>query len=111
MPSKFPVQRLRALQPDKVAEIAASMRDLGRQLQPIMVRLRPGEFHIKKYLLVAGLHRIEARKKNDEKTILATIIDVDAKAAELVEIDETRRGPISRRQSAKSWLSNASRTY
>ncbi len=59
--------------------------DVVGQLQPILVR--PGRDG--KYVLVAGLHRIEGRKKNGSKTILATVVeDMDADQAELAEIDE-----------------------
>ena len=78
------LKRWRDFQPAKAAEIAASMDVVG-QLQPILVR--PGRDG--KYVLVAGLHRVEGRKKNGSKTILATVVeDMDADQAELAGIDE-----------------------
>ena len=75
------LKRWRDFQPAKAAEIAASMDVVG-QLQPILVR--PGRDG--KYVLVAGLHRIEGRKKNGSKTILATVVeDMDADQAEIDE--------------------------
>ena len=52
------IHRLRALRPDKVDALAQSMTDQGL-LQPIVVRPHKGGG----YLLVAGLHRLEAAKK------------------------------------------------
>jgi ParB-like nuclease domain len=77
-------KRLRGLRPEVVDQLAGSMEHMG-QLEPILVR--PG--HVKKYLLVAGAHRVEARKKMGGSTILAVVTAmVDADDAELVEIDE-----------------------
>jgi protein gp37/ParB-like chromosome segregation protein Spo0J len=84
---EVPDKRLRQLQPEKVDQIAESMRDAG-QLQPIGVRPNKGGHYVKIYRLVFGLHRFEAVKKNGWPTILATIVDMDTDAATLAEIDE-----------------------
>ena len=78
--------RLRALRPEMVDEIAESFKTLG-QLQPIVVRqVKPSKICVANYVLVAGAHRLEAARKLKWKTIAAVVIDgVDA---ELAEIDE-----------------------
>ena len=76
--------RPRALRPDAVEELMASMKINGL-LQPIV--LRPAE--TTGYWLVAGLHRLEAARKLQWESIAATIFDgMDADQAELAEIDE-----------------------
>ena len=76
--------RLRALRPDAVEELMASMKINGL-LQPIV--LRPAESS--GYWLVAGRHRLEAAKKLKWDSIPATVFDgMDADHAELAEIDE-----------------------
>jgi hypothetical protein len=78
--------RLRPLRPEAVDEIADSFKTLG-QLQPIVVRqVKPSKISVANYVLVAGVHRVEAARKLGWKTIAAVVIDgVDA---ELAEIDE-----------------------
>jgi ParB-like chromosome segregation protein Spo0J len=75
--------RMRKLQLDKVAEIAASIAARGLLIQPIVVRRRGAG-----YDLVVGHHRLEAARKCGHDTIRATILDVDADEAQFVEIDE-----------------------
>jgi N6-adenosine-specific RNA methylase IME4 len=76
--------RMRALRPEKVAEIAESIQTQGL-LQPIVVRPRGrGSFW-----LVAGRHRLEAVRELDLDRISAVVLDgLDADAALLAEIDE-----------------------
>jgi ParB family chromosome partitioning protein len=75
--------RLRALNPDRVAEIADSMRN--RLLQPIVLRTGRGNG----YHLVAGRHRLEAAKLLKWPSIRAVVFEgMKANAAELAEIDE-----------------------
>jgi hypothetical protein len=77
-------ERLRALQPERVETLVASIADVGL-LEPIVVR--PNEFN--SYLLIVGRHRVEAAKTLKWGSITATIIDgISADAAELAEIDE-----------------------
>jgi hypothetical protein len=79
-----PPDRLRALQPDKVDELAKSIGRAGLQ-HPIRVRVKNGGG----YELIAGRHRLEAARKLDHKTILAGVVeDIDADQARLDEIDE-----------------------
>jgi N6-adenosine-specific RNA methylase IME4 len=77
--------RMRALRPEKVDEIAESIRAQRRLLQLIVVRPRGrGGFW-----LVAGWHRLEAARALDLDSVLAVVRDdLDADAALLVEIDE-----------------------
>jgi ParB-like chromosome segregation protein Spo0J len=62
-----PVKRRASLDQKRVDEIAASMLDKGQQA-PILVRA--GGF-----VLVEGLHRLEAAKTLGEKTIVGFIGD------------------------------------
>ena len=77
-------ERLRALRPDRVAEIAESMQANGL-LQPIVLRTGEGNA----FWLVAGRHRFEAAKLLKWDSIRATIYEgMDSDRAELAEIDE-----------------------
>jgi hypothetical protein len=79
-----PLERLRALQPDKVDAIAESMKTLG-QLQDVLLRERPGHG----YWLVAGYHRLEAARKLKWDLLRCVVLEgVSADQAELAEIDE-----------------------
>jgi ParB-like chromosome segregation protein Spo0J len=79
-----PPERLRALRPAVVKELAESMKARG-QLQAIVVRPRGQNG----YWLIAGRHRYEAARKLKWPKIRATILEgVKADAAELMEIDE-----------------------
>jgi N6-adenosine-specific RNA methylase IME4/ParB-like chromosome segregation protein Spo0J len=78
-------ERHRMLRPDNVDAIAESMKAQG-QLQPIVVRERPGG---RGYWLIAGRHRLEAAKKLKWETIRCEVLDgLSADQAELAEIDE-----------------------
>ena len=63
-----PAARRKTLDPDKAEQIAESMIDEG-QLTPIQVRV-DGE----RYVLVEGLHRLEACKLLEEESILALFV-------------------------------------
>ncbi len=78
-------ERHRMLRPDNVDAIAESMNAQG-QLQPIVVRPRPGG---RGYWLIAGRHRLEAAKKLKWETIRCEIREgLDDDQAQLIEIDE-----------------------
>jgi ParB-like chromosome segregation protein Spo0J len=64
-----PVKRRAELRPATVDEIAASMLTAGQQT-PILVR-RDGD----RFVLVEGLHRLEACKKLGETTIFCYLVD------------------------------------
>jgi len=64
-----PVKRRTTLDPKHVEEIAESMLENGQQT-PILVR-RDGA----RYVLVEGLHRLEACKALGEATILGYLVD------------------------------------
>jgi sulfiredoxin len=64
-----PVKRRATLDPKIVEEIAESMLEVGQQT-PILVR-RDGV----RYVLVEGLHRLEACKALGEATILGYLVD------------------------------------
>jgi ParB-like chromosome segregation protein Spo0J len=64
-----PVKRRATLEQKRVDEIAASMLDNGQQT-PILVRQDGARF-----VLVEGLHRLEAAKALGEKTIIGFRVD------------------------------------
>ncbi|HEY2137446.1 MAG TPA: ParB N-terminal domain-containing protein [Xanthobacteraceae bacterium] len=63
-----PVKRRATLKPDTVQELAQSIMESG-QKSPILVR-RDGD----RYVLVEGLHRLEACKALGEQTILGYLV-------------------------------------
>jgi sulfiredoxin len=63
-----PVKRRTALKPATVREIAQSIMERGQQT-PILVR-RDGD----RYVLVEGLHRLEACKALGEETIIGYLV-------------------------------------
>ena len=64
-----PVKRRATLDPKTVEQIAESMLEVGQQT-PILVR-RDGA----RYVLVEGLHRLEACRALGEATILGYLVD------------------------------------
>jgi len=64
-----PVKRRATVEQRRVDEIAASMLDNGQQT-PILVRQDGARF-----VLVEGLHRLEAAKALGEKTIIGFRVD------------------------------------
>jgi sulfiredoxin len=63
-----PAKRRATLDADKAREIAESMLQVGQQT-PILVR-RDGE----RFVLVEGLHRLEACKQLGEETIVGYLV-------------------------------------
>jgi ParB-like chromosome segregation protein Spo0J len=63
-----PAALRKPLDPRKLEEIAVSIADIGQQ-SPILVR--PDK---ERYVLVSGLHRLEACRALGEATILANIV-------------------------------------
>lgn len=66
-----PVKRRKALNPELVQEIAESILEIGQQA-PIFVR--PDE---DRFVLVEGLHRLEACKALGEKTIIGLLVSAE----------------------------------
>jgi ParB-like chromosome segregation protein Spo0J len=64
-----PVKRRATLKPATVQEIAESMLEVGQQT-PILVRQDGARF-----VLVEGLHRLEAAKALGETTIVGFLVD------------------------------------
>jgi sulfiredoxin len=64
-----PIKRRAALEQKRVDEIAASILDKGLQ-SPVLVRADGARF-----VLVEGLHRLEAAKALGEKTIVSFLVD------------------------------------
>jgi ParB-like chromosome segregation protein Spo0J len=65
----IPTKRRATLNPKTVDEIAESILQIGQQT-PILVR-RDGE----RFVLVEGLHRLEACKRLGETTIIGFVVD------------------------------------
>jgi hypothetical protein len=66
-----PVKRRKALNPDVVQEIAQSILEIGQQ-SPILVRPDEGRF-----VLVEGLHRLEACKALGEPAIIGLLVSAE----------------------------------
>ena len=64
-----PVKRRATLDQKRINEIAASILEKGQQT-PILVRADGARF-----VLVEGLHRLEAAKALGEKTVLCFLVD------------------------------------
>ncbi|PCJ61179.1 MAG: chromosome partitioning protein ParB [Rhodospirillaceae bacterium] len=63
-----PTKWKKVLNPETVEEIANAMLE-GDRMSPIMIRKGKG-----RYVLVEGLHRLEACKAVGEETILAVLV-------------------------------------
>jgi hypothetical protein len=77
-PESFPVEKIhvpdkmrKALKPEVVQEIAESMLDIGQQA-PIVVRREKDHF-----VLVEGLHRLEACKALGEPAIVGVLVSAE----------------------------------
>jgi hypothetical protein len=84
-----PVKRKKALKPELVHEIAESILEIGQQA-PILVR--PDE---SRFVLVEGLHWLEACKALGETTILGLLVSAEtahpkALLADSVEVEAER---------------------
>ena len=66
-----PVKRKKALKPELVQEVAESILGIGQQT-PILVRTDEDRF-----VLVEGLHRLEACKALGEKTIVGLLVSAE----------------------------------
>lgn len=92
-----PVKRKGTFNPNLVREIAESMLEIGQQT-PILVR-RDGE----RFVLVEGLHRLEACKALGEETILGAIVPAQARHQSVssryeAEVETLRQKTASLRQ-------------
>ena len=67
-----PVKRKKALKPKLVLEVAESILEIGQQA-PILVRTDEDRF-----VLVEGLHRLEACKALGEKTIVGLLVSAES---------------------------------
>jgi ParB-like chromosome segregation protein Spo0J len=109
-----PVKRRKALKPEVVQEIAASILEIGQQA-PILVR--PDE---DRFVLVEGLHRLEACKALGERAIIGLLVPAEvahqhtlsppsAEAeAERQKMERLRKLRLEKEAAEK--LANASRT-
>jgi ParB family chromosome partitioning protein len=77
------LKRLRQFRPELVDQIADSIEEIGRMLDPIVLRPR----RTGGYFLVAGWHRLEAARKLGWDTIAASIFNYDATQAQIAEIE------------------------
>ncbi len=64
-----PAERRKELDPQKVEELAGKIMEDAEGQQPIRVRQGKG-----RYVLIKGVHRLEARKALGDKTIHAVIV-------------------------------------
>ena len=78
-PESFPIDKIfvpetrrKDLKPELVQEIAASILDIGQQA-PILVRP-----HKDRFVLVEGLHRLEACKALGERAIIGLLVSAEA---------------------------------
>src|SRR5437667_4785132 len=67
-----PVKRRKAVNPEVVEEIAQSILEIGQQA-PILVRADEDRF-----VLVEGLHRLEACKALGERAIIGLLVSAEA---------------------------------
>ncbi|MFD0979997.1 ParB N-terminal domain-containing protein [Tropicimonas aquimaris] len=65
---RVPVKRIKTLDPDKVLELAESIMQHG-QKTPIRLR-KDGD----RFVLIEGLHRLEALRALGEKTIIGYLV-------------------------------------
>ena len=90
-----PVKRKKALNPELVHEIAESILEVGQQA-PILVRADQNRF-----VLVEGLHRLEACKALGESTILGILVSAETAhpkglLAENLKVEAERRAKMAR---------------
>ena len=88
-----PVKRKKAIKPEVVEEIAGSILEIGQQA-PILVRPDEGRF-----VLVEGLHRLEACKALGETTSVETRIPI----IRLLAKERFCPRALKRKQSATRW--------
>ena len=81
----LPPDRLRAVDPERVAEIALSMAQAGGQITPIEVGPADAEG---RHFLISGAHRLAALRRNGEAEVMAVVFDGNAQERRLREIDE-----------------------
>jgi len=76
-----PVKRKKELKPEVVQEVAASILEIGQQT-PILIRADGDHF-----ILVEGLHRLEACKALGESNILGVVVSAEFAHHKAVLID------------------------
>jgi len=67
---RVPVKRRKTLEPDKVAQLAQTLLEEGQKM-PILVRK---EDDGDGYILIEGLHRLEALKSLGETTVIGLLV-------------------------------------
>lgn len=90
-----PGQRLREVSPERVAELVASIADVGL-LSPITVyarKLYRGGVQVDGFGLIAGAHRLEAFRAMGRVEIPATVLVLDDLERQIAECDENLQGP------------------
>ena len=80
-------KRLRPIDPDQAAMIAASMAERGLD-DPIRVRAHPIEGASYSYRLVAGGHRYHAAQMNGWTDISAVVVEASDLQAKMMELEE-----------------------
>lgn len=74
---RVPAKRVRTLQPEKVEALAEDMLENGQKI-PIQCRKDPKEAE-PRYILVEGLHRLEALRALGEDTVTAYLVQARLK--------------------------------
>ena len=87
-----PVKRKKAIKPEVAKEIAESILEIGQQA-PILIRPDEGRF-----VLVEGLHRLEACKALGETTIIGILVSVEPAQKKC-----TRAKVLQQKPSATKW--------
>jgi ParB family chromosome partitioning protein len=80
-------KRLRPIDPDQAAMIAASMAERGLD-EPIKVRVHPSKNASYGYCLVAGGHRFRGAELNGWDGIAAIVVEASDLQAEMMELEE-----------------------
>jgi len=91
-----PVKRRKALKSELIQEIAESILEIGQQA-PILVRADEDRF-----VLVEGLHRLEACKALGEKTIIGILVSAEVAHQKTLLLHHSTTA-LKQKQNARRW--------
>lgn len=100
---KVEESKRRKVKPTKIKSLKMSIEKIGLQ-HPIT--LKPKAFSKGKYILVAGLHRLQSCKELGQKTIAATLVDSKT-AAWWIDAENLNRNDGSVLDRAEGWVRQA----